>query len=237
MHIVVLGASSTVGAALAAAFSPGNSLVLVGRNGEKLEAAAAACRGAGALEARCVTADFSQDIGPLLSVLEGQQVDLIVDAASAASGARDADIKPGQFETYVAADVQSKIRILEHVLGRQPKAPAVVFISSVLALAKSPGRVVYTSLKQLYEVYLRRTRESRPDFRLLIVYVGTVLDTTRASKKADRLARSVTRAFDGGRRAMFFGLIGLVFLGLYFLQPILFLFVTFAQRRLRRLFR
>lgn len=235
MHVVVLGASSAVGAALASAFAPGNSLVLVGRNGEKLAAAANTCLAAGAREARCVSADFSVDTGPLLKVLEGLRVDLLIDAASAASGARDADIKPNQFESYVAADVLAKIRILEHVLAAQPQPPSVIFISSVLALAKSPGRVVYTSLKQLYEAYLRRTRESRPGFSVLIVYVGTVLDTTRGTKKADRLARSVVTAFGARRRAMFFGFSGLIFLGLYFLQPILFLMATVAQRRVRRM--
>jgi hypothetical protein len=95
--------------------------------------------------------------------------------------------------------------------------------------------VVYSPLKQLYEVYLRRTRESRTGFRVLIVYVGTVLDTTRGTRKADKLARSVLKAFGTRRRAMFFGFSGFNFLGLYFLLPILFVMATVAQRRVRRI--
>jgi hypothetical protein len=223
-----------VGAALAAEFAPGNSLILTGRNAQRLAEASERCRKAGALDAISVQADLADGAERLLGAIGGAAVDLVIDAASAASGARDGVIEPVQFPGYLAADVGSKIELLEGLMGRQPEAPAVIFVSTVLSLVRSPGRAVYTSLKRLHEAYLRKAVARRPGMRLLVVYVATVIDPRSGSSKAARLAGAVGRAFRAGRSRMLFGLSGRLLLGLYHLQPALFLLATYAQRKLRR---
>src|SRR5208283_4549825 len=235
MRILILGASSAVGTALAAEFAPGSSLLLAGRSSERLAAAERRCREAGALEVVRVSADLAAGTGPLVRAIGESQIDLVIDAASAASGSRDEEIGAGELPRYVAAYLTSKIALLDHLLGRQAAAPAVIFISSVLTRVRSPGRVVYTSLKGLHEAYLRKLRDKRPDLRLLVVHVGAVIDTTRPSRKADGLARAVGKSFRAGRGELMFGLGGRFLLGLFYVQPVLFLLATLLQRRLRRL--
>jgi short-subunit dehydrogenase len=235
MQILILGASSVIGAALAEEFASGNSLVLVGRDEKRLAAAGSRCEGAGAAGVRCVAADFTQGIGPVLRAIEGVKIDLVIDAASAASGKRDSEVDAGDFKGLVAADVTSRIELFEHVLGREGPSPAVIFVSSALTLVKSPGRSVYSSLKGLYGSYLGRLRDSRPDLHLLVVNICTVIDPKKGSKKAQSLAIATVGAIRARRRVLFFGMGGAAYLGMYFLQPLAFHAVTLAQRRLRKL--
>ena len=235
MQILILGASSVIGAALSEEFARGNSLVLVGRSEERLAAARSRCEAAGAVLVRCVAADLARGMGPLLQAIEGVSVDLVIDAASAASGKRDADLGAGDLRGLIAADVVSRIELFEHVLAGQAQAPSVIFVSSALTLVKSPGRSVYSSLKELYGTYLAKLRDSRPGMRLLVVYISTVIDPQKGAAKARRLALAVAGAFRAGRSAMFFGLGGAAYLGTYFLQPLVFSGVTFVQRKLRGL--
>jgi len=233
MRVLILGASSVVGKALAEAFAPGNSLVLAGRDSDRLAAAANGCRGAGAVGVSLVSADLSCGAAPLIQAIGGLQVDLVIDAASAASRLRDAEIEASRLPGLVTADFLSKAELLEHLLATQRTAPAVILVSSVLASVKSPGRFAYSSLKRLSELYLGRVSESRAGFRLLVVRVGTVIDTEKGSDEAQRLAAAVVRAFKGNRKVLLYGLSGRLFVGLFYLQPLVFQFVSVLQRRLR----
>lgn len=234
MRILILGASSSVGSALAAEFAPGNSLVLAGRDGGRLAAAERRCKEAGALELKSVSADLAAGAGPLVRAIGGLQVDLVIDAASSASGSRDEDIGADRMQALVAADLTSKIELLNALLGGQAAAPAVIFVSTVLTRVRSPGRLVYSSLKGLHEAYLGKLRDKRPDLRLLVVHVGAVIDAKDPSRKADDLARAVAKSFRAGRSELMFGLGGRILLGLFYTQPALYLFATLVQRRLRR---
>ncbi len=233
MRVLVLGASSVVGKALAEAFAPGNSLVLAGRDPGRLAAAEDACRRAGAVDAARVSADLSSGARPVIEAVGGLQIDLLIDAASAASGMRDTEIEPSRLPGLVAADFLSKVELLEHLLAAQRAAPAVILVSSVLAVVQSPGRSAYSSLKRLSELYLQRVRESRAGFRLLVVRVGTVIDTEKGSDKARKLAGAVSRAYAGDRKVLLFGLEGRLFVGLFYLQPLVFRAVAHLQRTLR----
>jgi|GEM_PF-2442575 len=236
MHILILGASSFVGAALAEVFAPNNSLILVGRNLDRLIAAANTCRNSGASHVECVEQDFCSGVNALLQAVEGKHIDLIVDAASASSSKRDAEIESGDISDLISADFSSRTRIMEHFLRNQDTAPAVILISTVLTLVKSPGRTVYATLKGLYETYLLKLRDSRPDLRLLVVYVGTVIDPKNTSNKPKRLAAAVITAFRNGRGKLFYGSSGIAFLALFYFQPVIFYCVARAQRALRKLF-
>ncbi len=235
MHILVLGASSYVGAALAEAFAFNNTLILVGRNIDRLLAATRRCKNSGASQVAYIEQDFCQGVSAVLQAIEGKRIDLVIDAASASSRYRDTDIKPNDIPRYVSADFFSRTEIMDHVLRNQDSAPAMIFISTVLTLVKSPGRRIYTALKTLNETYLTKIKNSRPDFYLLIVYVGTIIDTRHETHKPKKLASAVSQAFGNKNEKLFFGLSGIFLLILFYFQPMLYYGVTIAQRRIRRL--
>lgn len=237
MHILVLGASSFVGTALAQAFSPNNTLTLVGRNVDKLATATNKCKHSGAAQVKYVEQDFCSGVNSVLQAIEGRHIDLIVDAASASASPnkRDSAIGSSDISPLVSADFLSRTQIVDHILHSQDTAPAVIFISTVLVLVKSPGRTVYTALKGLYETYLNKLRDEHSDLYLLVVYVGTVIDTKNESTKPGKLASAVVKAFDRRKRKLFYGLSGVLFLVLFYFQPVVFYGVTVAQRQIRKL--
>jgi len=235
MQILILGASSNVGTALAEAFASGNTLILTGRNAVRLEAAAGICRTAGSANVKLVTADLARDLHPLFEELQRHPIDLIIDAASASSSKRDGEISADAFDSLVAADFLSKVQLLQRICQNQAAAPAVIFISTVLTLVKSPGRTVYTALKGLYETYLIKLGAARPGFYLLIVYIGIVIENKGDYEKPRRLASAVAKAFLDRRRSLLFGMSGRIYVGLFYVQPMIFNLLTLIQRKVRKL--
>src|ERR1017187_2969678 len=222
MHILVLGASSYVGAALAEAFSPNNGLILVGRDVDRLIMATKICKNSGAAQVAYIEQDLGQGVSAVLQAIEGKRIDLVIDAASASSRYRDTEIEPSDIPRYVYADFLSRTEIMDHVLRNQDSAPAMIFISTVLTLVKSPGRRIYTALKALNETHLTKIKNSRPDFYLLIVYVGAVIDPRHETRKPKELASAVFPAFANKNESLFFGLSGIFLLILFYLQPLLY---------------
>ncbi len=233
MQILILGASSRVGLALTRAFASGNTLLLLGRDRTRLEEAVQAGLAAGASRCTALAVDLLT-LGNSDPGISGVgPIDLIVDAASASSALRDSETPAAAFCNLVLADVASRGPLMEAVLSRQSKAPAIILISTVLARLRSPDRLVYSALKQLLESYYRRLHAEHPDLRLLVVTVGTVIDPKRPSDKPARLAAAVRQAYDEGRSTLFFGGIGKLYLLLFNLQPLVFFAVTRLQRTLR----
>lgn len=233
MQILILGASSQVGLALTRAFASGNALWLVGRNRARLDEAVQAGIAAGAIRCTALEVDLVTLGTPDAGIAGAGPIDLIVDAASASSAFRDSEIPAASFSGLVLADAASRGSLMAALLSRQPKAPAIIFISTVLARLRSPDRLVYSALKQLLESYYRRLRAERPDLRLMVVTVGTVIDPKRPSEKPVRLAAAVRQAYDDGRSSLFFGGIGKLYLCLFYLQPLVFFAVARLQRALR----
>ena len=235
MRILILGASSYVGTALAEVFSRDNILILAGRNVDKLAAAAAKCKISGAAQVTYTKQDLYLGTNALSQAIKGGRIDLIIDAASASSRYRDAEMESNDIPRYVSADFLSRAEIMNHILTSQDTTPAVIFISTVLTLVKSPGRIIYAALKALHETYLIKLKDERPKMNLLIVHVGTVIDTNRETNKPRKLASAVFEAFNAKKQKLFFGLSGVLLLALFYLQPVLFRGFTIAQRKLRKI--
>src|SRR5579863_1031755 len=87
--ILITGASSGIGAALACAYAgPGVLLALAGRNAERLEAAATACRRSGA-EVRTMLVDVSEEttLGSWIAGLDAERpLDLVIANAGMTGG-------------------------------------------------------------------------------------------------------------------------------------------------------
>ena len=234
-HVLVLGASSKIGAALAQAFAPNSRLVLVGRDPERLAQAAEMCRNAGALHVDFVSVDLSSDMVPLIQTLATTYIHLIIDAASSSSAKRDNEIGPDDIGALVAGDFLSRLKLLDYMKRVQGPVPAVIFISTVLTLVRSPGREVYSSLKRLDEIYFTKLRDTGAVSHLLIVHVGKVIDKNNGACEAEKLATVVSSAFRLKRTEMLYGLSGRLFVILFYFQPLLFAGVALAQRSLRTL--
>jgi len=234
MQILVLGASSHIGRALAQAFARGNRLILVGRNAEKLRQVQQACQGGGAAQTNCIEVDLAFELDTLYTAIAGTTIDLVIDASAAASRRRDGEIVPHELSNLVTADVLAKMKMVGWIIQRQKAPPAVILISTVLTLVMSPDRIVYTSLKRLTEAYYAALRRAHTDMRVLIVHVGTLVETERETPKAVKLAQAVLTAHRLGRQTLLYGLSGWLYLSLFYFQPLLFLIASKVQRALRK---
>ena len=236
MKILILGASSNIGTALAVAFSLGNNLILAGRNVDRLVRAVARCKQSGAAEAKYVEVDFRYGIAPLLGAIAGRHIDLIIDAASASSSKRDSELAAGDIPSLVAVDFISRTGIFDYIISNQDTAPAVIFISTVLALVDSPDRTDYTTLKKLYGAYLIKLKESHQELHLLVVYVGIIVEREGTPHGAERLAVATAKSFHNRDNRLLYGTAGRFVVGLYYLQPLTYWLFTITQRKVRRLF-
>ena len=152
--IAITGASNGIGAALARALAaPGRQLALIGRNADRLEAVAAACRAKGA---QCLTASIDVRDGERLSAflaeIDGQApIDLLVANAGILDG-RHADQK---VETGPAArrvlevNLLSAVDTLHAVLpGMQRRRRGdIVLVGSLASLIPLPDAPAYSASK------------------------------------------------------------------------------------------
>ncbi len=223
MNVLVLGASSAVGAGVAEAFSPGNRLLLTGRDASRLERAAERCRAAGASAVSCVAWDLRNGPGDLGQAAVDFRPDLFVNAASATSRLRDDRIDPAGMDGLLAVDVAVPLDLVRALLPELGGRPfGVIFISSFLSAVRSPGREIYGSLKRVHETALRGMADSRPGLRLLIVRVSKRIPTDMGSPEAGRLGAAVRKGYFEGGRVMYHGVAGRLAEALYGFQPFLF---------------
>lgn len=234
--ILILGATSPIGAALSEQFSKGNQIALSGRNQARLSTIADRCSKAGAVAVKIAAADLAQTIQPIIDVNSEWPIDVIVDAASAASGAsriRDTDVTHDAMVDIIQADVLSHLDIYQQLARRNNKHPDVVFISTVLSIVKTPEREIYSSVKRLVEIYLEKIITAEPKTRVLIFRVGTLIDPNKDSQKARLMAERIRRELLDGNVTATYGLSGRILIGLNLLHPVVLNLIVRSQRYLR----
>jgi short-subunit dehydrogenase len=220
--ILVLGATSPIGAALCEQFSEGNRIVLSARNKVRLGMVADKCVKAGAVAIRIAVADLAQTIQPIISANSEWPIDLIVDAASAASGAsriRDPDVSPDSMRGIIQADVLAHLDLYQQLTLLNRKHPDVVFISTVLAIVKTPEREIYSTAKRLIEIYLEKIGSAKSGVRVLIFRIGKLIDPKQDSLKAKAVAVKVQQKLAAGNVTTLYGFGGHILLGLNLLHP------------------
>lgn len=158
--IVLTGASSGIGAALAAELAgPGVTLCLFGRNASRLEASADAARAAGA-SVECVTIPVEDRAGMAAWLTRRDAsggIDMIIANAGIADG-----LSPGQMPE---ADGTSHSLVCTNILGLlntvEPLLPAmiarrsghIVMVSSVAAIRPHPDIPTYSATKAAVRAY------------------------------------------------------------------------------------
>jgi short-subunit dehydrogenase len=236
MNVLILGATSNIGQALAHQFSSGNHLFLVGRNSDQLNLLKDRCLNKQAVTVTLLNYDLSLQSEIFLEKLNGINFDILINALSATSRLRDnlLEISSNSFNTYWNIDVLIPIKIVEKIIARSNKLD-IIFISTVLSLIDVKDRVVYSSLKNIYSTYLRELNKKNKT-KFLIVYVGKVFsyDLNPESEKLNQFAKEVKNGYESGKESLLYGLEGKLFLLVYKLSPIILSFLHKVQRTLRK---
>jgi short-subunit dehydrogenase len=225
MNILIIGASSELGRAFVREFAPHNTLALTGRDAARLAMIKREAEHAGAKEARVIEHDLTRGHGLLVEALQGQKIDMLINAASATSAFRDSRIDPEQIEAHTRADLLTPVELILALLHAQPAAYSpdaplhVIFISSVLALIHSPDRAIYAAYKQLQAAFLQRVTDlHHGQVRLTVVTVGTRVPRHEYTRHHRRIAQKAARRHLT-HDAIFYGFQGRVLLWLYRLCP------------------
>jgi len=234
--VLILGATSPIGAALSEQFSEGNRVILSGRNRTRLDSVAARCAKAGAFATKAVAADLAQTIQPIVEANAEWPIELIVDAASATSGAsrvRDPDVPYSAMRGLIQADVLAHLDIYHAVADHNGRFPDVIFISTILSVVRTPGREIYSTTKRLMEIYLEKVALDDPNRRVLIYRIGTVISPEEDSQKAVLAASHAKQMFSSGLTVASYGRSGQILKALDTIHPLLLRTAVRIQRFLR----
>lgn len=156
--ILITGASSGIGAALARAYAaPGVHLFLAGRNSDRLEAQAEVCREAGAevtaraldVTERGTTADWVADADAQAPL------DLVIANAGTSAGTGDGAETPGQTRAIFATNLGGVLNTLEPALARMRERGhgQLAIVSSLAGVRGFPGAPAYCGSKAAVRVW------------------------------------------------------------------------------------
>jgi short-subunit dehydrogenase len=151
--VLITGASSGIGAAYARRFAHrGHDLVLVARNGARLEAVAARQRRETGVAVDILQADLT--IAAELQGVEARlrddaRVGILVNNAGVALGGGFLDQVPGDLDGLVALNTTAPLRLARAIAVRLARAGegAIVNIGSVVGLAPEFGMAAYGATK------------------------------------------------------------------------------------------
>ncbi|HEY0814225.1 MAG TPA: SDR family NAD(P)-dependent oxidoreductase [Pseudonocardia sp.] len=141
-HAVVTGASSGIGAAVAARLAAdGCTLLIVGRDRSRLDAVA---RTSGA---RSVVADLGTAAGRAAVVAAVDRVDLLVHAAGLGAAGPLTELPPERIDELLAVNLAAPVHLTRALLPPLKAAGGhVVFVASVAAVGVA-GEAVYSATK------------------------------------------------------------------------------------------
>ncbi|XP_050328838.1 uncharacterized oxidoreductase TM_0325-like [Bactrocera neohumeralis] len=158
--VIVTGASSGIGAAVAVAFAKQNSkVVLVGRNEANLKATAAACKTANSkAELLPITGDVTVDAERIInSTIERfGQLDVLVNNAGIFEVGNILDIDVDQFDRIFDTNVRAVFLLTKYAAPHLIKTQGnIVNVSSVTGLRSFPGVSTYCSSKAALDQFTR----------------------------------------------------------------------------------
>lgn len=240
MNILIAGATSIVGQAIAMRFAPGNRVVLLSRNHGKSEKLKSRLMKQGAGSVEIVYVNLGEPaLAPLNRIQEN--FDLFIYAACSTSQFRDHLVDVGMIEAQASVDLLAPVKITRKLMMKNREtshqAPLrVIFVSTILASIISSNRRIYASYKALTVEYLKRIRDERPDeIRLLIIHIATFISPRKRSAKADRLADAIYAAYLTEQTEYLYGFSGRLLKAIFFLQPWLVMRLLELARRIRSL--
>ncbi len=202
--ILITGGGSGIGFALAKVLSPTNTVVIAGRDLQKLERARASLNVVHTLRLDVTLEDEARaGVGWMADRLGG--IDLLVNSAGVLRGRAFESTPDPAMSEEVAINLLGSARMTRVALPllRQSEDGAAVFLSSGVALGASPGVAVYAATKAAVHSLARSLRsELRNEikvFDILPPWVDTELSggfgRTRmpAARVADEIVRALLR--------------------------------------------
>ena len=219
--VVITGASSGLGAALAAAYAGrGVAMGLTGRNAERLAATAAACRDAGAVvDSAAIDVADGKALGAWLEAFDSAHpVELLIANAGTSAGP-DPD-SPGetlalterQLATNLTGAVNTIAPLVPRLCGRgRGRIVAIASVAAFRGLPNSPGYCASKAGLRAYAEALR-PRLMRYGVGVTVVCPGFFASPmtdrwqgpTPFLASGDEAARHIKRGIDHGRRRVDF---------------------------------
>ena len=149
---VITGASSGLGAHFARRLAErGLPLVLTGRHGERLDAAAAEVRAATGATVETVVADLAtaDGVDSLLAHLDGRDVEVLVNNAGFGTYGRFGEVPARREATLIAVDVAALVALTHGVLpGMVARGRGKILnVASTIAFQPAPHQAVYGAAK------------------------------------------------------------------------------------------
>jgi short-subunit dehydrogenase len=221
-HVVITGASSGLGAALARAYArPGIALTLFARDELRLASVAASCkaRGADVATIACDVTDTPVMTNHLISVDQIRPIDIVIANAGiggkmaiAPSEGESTSIAHAMFATNTIGVINTATAIIPRFVSR--KAGHLVVVSSLAGLIGLPQSPAYCGSKAAVRIYAEGLRRLvRPSgVRVTIVLAGFI-DTPMSRSlpqmgpqvwSSDRAAEAIKSAVAKGKREMSF---------------------------------
>jgi NAD(P)-dependent dehydrogenase (short-subunit alcohol dehydrogenase family) len=150
---IVTGASSGIGTAIARAYAAeGASVVLVGRDGERLGEAAGSCGEASLAVAIDLTADGAADEIVEKAVERFGTVDVIVHCAGLFEPLPFADSSLESFDRQMDLNVRAPFALTQAALPHLHDGGVVIFISSIAGHSAFPNSAAYCATKGAVEL-------------------------------------------------------------------------------------
>jgi NADP-dependent 3-hydroxy acid dehydrogenase YdfG len=206
--IVITGASSGIGAALAEAYArPGIHLALAGRDRQRLAAAAERCRAAGAeVEEGVIDVTDGAAMAAWLSALDQRHpVDLVIANAGISAGTAAGWEQPEQAMAIFAVNLEgvfNTVLPLLPAMGRRGRGQ-IALMSSLASFRGFPGAPAYCASKSAVRIWGEALRGDLWDagIRVSVICPGYVVSAMTARNqfympllmKADRAAALIKR--------------------------------------------
>ena len=147
-HILITGASSGLGAALALGFaSPSTRLLLTGRDKNRLSQVVASCEARGATVVSAVL--DVRDKGAMATFVTSYPIDIAIANAGISAGTATGLESAEQTEAIFATNVQGVLNTLEPAIlqMKQRRRGQIVIISSLASFKGFPGAPAYCASK------------------------------------------------------------------------------------------
>ncbi|XP_017475048.1 PREDICTED: uncharacterized oxidoreductase TM_0325-like [Rhagoletis zephyria] len=158
--VIVTGASSGIGAAIAEAFAKsGARVALIGRNETNLKATEAACKAANSnAELLLITADVTVDAERIINetVQKFGQLDVLVNNAGILAYGNILDISVEQFDSILNTNLRAVFLLTKFAAPHLVKTQGnIVNVSSVAGLRSFPNTSVYCTSKAALDQFTR----------------------------------------------------------------------------------
>ncbi len=212
--ILITGASSGIGAALALAYAgPGAVLALGGRDGERLAAVAAECRALGArVQAETIDVTDRQALAAWIGRADDMApLALVIANAGISGGTGEGDESEAQARRILAVNVDGVLNTVHPALERMRprRAGHIAIMSSLAAFRGFPGAPAYCASKAAVRVLGESLRGSlhTSGIGVSVICPGYVESRMTAVNRfampmlmpADRAARIIRRGIAANR--------------------------------------